>query len=205
MAGIHFVLMFGVIVVLFRSVLPLDPRSAGVLPTDAGDRRDLAFALVLIPCCRTFFLWFPGAVRAHIGEAEDRFFATIVLGRGLLSIAMLFVFGALFGALLNLAGLYDGNPPLALWRLGREISFNIAIVHAVRVGAVVMFSSSGIALRLRLHVRPVTVFGFAGAIVPLFASPATPWLQLIFPAWVLMVSGDILVLAHRNSIPVPTP
>jgi len=204
-AGVLFALMFGAIVVLFRSVLPLDPRSAGALLTDASDRRHLDFALALIPFCGIFFLWFLGAVRAHIGEAEDRFFATIVLGSGLLFIAMLFVFGALFGALISLAGLYDGDPPLALWRLGREISFNIAIVYAMRVGAVFMFSSSIIAYRLRIHVRPVTVIGFAGALILLFASPTTPWLQLIFPFWVLLVSINILVLSYRSRNPSSTP
>jgi len=192
-AGILFALMFGVIVVLFRSVLPLDPRSAGNWLTNAGDRRDLDLALALIPFCGIFFLWFLGAVRAHIGDAEDKFFATIVLGSGLLFIAMLFVFGARFGALVSLAGLYHGEPPLALWRLGREISFNIAMVYAMRVGAVLMFSSSVIAYRLRIHVRPVIVVGFAGALVLLFASPTTPWLQLVFPFWVLVVSINILV------------
>jgi len=204
-AGVLFALMFSAIVVLFRSVLPLDPRSAGALLTDSGNRHDLDFALALIPFCGIFFLWFLGAVRAHIGEAEDRFFATIVLGSGLLFIAMLFVFGALFGALINLAGLYNGDPPLALWRLGREISFNIAIVYAMRMGAVFMFSSSIIAYRLRIHVRPVTVTGFAGALILLFASPTTPWLQLIFPFWVLLVSVNILVLSYRSRNPIPTP
>ncbi len=204
-AGVLFALMFGAIVVLFRSVLPLDPRSAGALLANSGDRRDLDFALALIPFCGIFFLWFLGAVRAHVGEAEDKFFATIVLGSGLLFIAMLFVFGALFGALISLAGLYDGDPPLALWRLGREISFNIAIVYAMRVGAVFMFSSSVIALRLRIHARPITVVGFAGALLLLFASPTTPWLQLVFPFWVLLVSINILVLSYRSMNPSPAP
>jgi len=197
--------MFGAIVVLFRSVLPLDPRSAGTWLTDSGDRRALDVALALIPFCGIFFLWFMGAVRAHIGEAEDKFFATIVLGSGLLFIAMLFVFGALFGALINLAGLYDGDPPLAMWRLGREISFNVAIVYAMRVGAVFMFSSTVIAYRLRNHVRPVIVVGFAGALLLLFASPTTPWLQLVFPFWVLLVSVNILVLAYRRRNLSPAP
>jgi hypothetical protein len=204
-AGVLFALLFGAIVVLFRSVLPLDPRSAGALLQNAGDRRNLNFAFALIPFCGIFFLWFLGSVRAHIGEAEDKFFATIVLGSGLLFIAMLFVFGALFGALISFAGLYDGDPPLALWRLGREISFNIAVVYAMRVGAVFMFSSSIIAYRLRIHVRPVTMIGFAGALILLFASPTTPWLQLIFPFWVLLVSVDILVLSYRSRNPRPRP
>ncbi len=204
-AGILFALTFGAIVVLFRNVLPLDPRSAGAWLANAGDRRNLDVALGLIPFCGIFFLWFLGAVRAHIGEAEDRFFATIVLGSGLLFIAMLFVFGALFGALINLAGLYDGDPPLAVWRLGREVSFNIAIVYAMRVGAVFMFSSSVIAYRLRNHVRPVIVVGFVGSLLLLFASPTTPWLQLVFPFWVLLVSINILILAYRSKNPSPTP
>ena len=156
-----------------------------------------------MPFCGIFFLWFLGAVRAQIGEAEDKFFATIILGSGLLFIAMLFVFGALFGALLTLAGIYDGEPPLAVWRLGREISFNIAIDYAMRVGAVFMLSSSIVALRLRIHVRPVVVFGVAGALLLLFASPTTPWLQLVLPVWVLMVSVNILVRSYRGRPPLP--
>ena len=202
-AGVLFAVSFGVTVVLFRSALPLDPRSTGTLLQNSGDRRALDYALALIPFCGIFFLWFLGAVRAHIGEAEDRFFATIVLGSGLLFIAMLFVFGALFGALISLAGLYHGDPPLALWRLGREISFNIAIVYAMRVGAVFMFSSSVIAYRLRIHVRPVVVVGFTGALLLLFASPTTPWLQLVFPFWVALVSVNILVMAYRDRNPGP--
>ena len=204
-AGVLFALMFGAIVVLFRSVLPLDPQSAGAWLLNARDRRALDFALGLIPFCGIFFLWFLGAVRSHIGEDEDRFFATIVLGSGLLFIAMLFMFGALFGALITLAGLYDGHPPLAMWRLGREISFNISIVYAMRMGAVFMFSSSVVAYRLRIHVRPVVVVGFVGSLLLLFASPTTPWLQLVFPLWVGLVSINILVPAYRNQIPTPAP
>ena len=204
-AGIIFSLLFGIIVVLFRLALPLDPRSAGAWLTNADNRRGIDFALALVPFCGIFFLWFLGAVRAHIGEGEDKFFATIVLGSGLLFIAMLFVFGALFGALIGLAGDYDGDPPLATWRLGWDMSFNVAIVYAMRVGAVFMFSSSILAYRLRSHVRPVIVVGFVGSLLLGFASPTTPWLQLVFPFWVLLVSINILVLAYRNRNPSPTP
>ena len=203
MAGILFAVTFGVIVVLFRTVLPLDPRAAQHWFANASDRRALDIALGLVPFCGIFFLWFVGVVRSQIGDAEDRFFATIVLGSGLLFIAMLFVFGALFGALISLTELYHGDPPLAMWRLGREISFNIAIVYAMRVGAVFMFSSSIIALRLRIHVRPIVVIGFAGALLLMFASPTTPWLQLVFPFWVLLVSINILVLTYRNRVAGP--
>jgi hypothetical protein len=37
------------------------------------------------------FLWFIGVLRDRIGEREDRFFATVFLGSGLLFVAMIFV------------------------------------------------------------------------------------------------------------------
>ena len=198
-AGILFALMFGAIVVLFRSVLPLDPRSAGTLLTDAGDRRDLDFALGLIPFCGIFFLWFLGAVGAHIGQAEDRFFATIVLGSGLLFIAMLFVFGALFGALISLAGLYEvtRRSRCGDW-VGKFVQCRLRLRHARRCGLRLVVV---IAYRLPHPCPTLVVVGFAGALLLLFASPTTPWLQLVFPFWVLLVSINILVLAYRSRNP----
>ncbi len=44
-------------------------------------------ALGLIPFAPIAFLWFIGEVRHHIGDLEDRFFATVFLGSGLLFLA----------------------------------------------------------------------------------------------------------------------
>jgi hypothetical protein len=198
LAGIAFALLFGVIVVLARRVVPSDPHAAGSWLTNANSRRDLDIALALIPFCGIFFLWFMGAVRARIGDAEDKFFATVFLGSGLLFVAMLFVFGALFGALIGLAGLHNGNPPLAIWQLGRETTFNLATVYAVKMGAVFMIASSTIAYRLRIHSRLVVVVGYVAALLLLFASSTIPWLQIVFPFWVLLVSVNIVVLSYRN-------
>jgi len=116
-----------------------------------------------------------------------------------LFIAMVFVFAALFGALLGVAGLHDGNPPLDIWQLGRETTFNLASIYAVRMGAVFMIAASTIAFRLRIHSRVVAVVGYAAALLLLFASSSIPWLQLVFPVWVLLVSVNILVLSYHNA------
>jgi len=50
--------------------------------------------LGLVPFAGIAFLWFVGVVRDRIGEAEDRFFATVFLGSGLLFVGMLFVASA---------------------------------------------------------------------------------------------------------------
>jgi hypothetical protein len=185
------------------------PRAAGLAGvvfavlfawlTNASDRRDTQFALGLVPFCGIFFLWFMGAVRARIGESEDKFLSTVFFGSGILFIAMIFVFAALFGALLAVAGLHNGNPPLDTWQLGRTTTFNLASVYAVRMGAVFMIAASTIAFRLRIHSRIVAIVGYAAAVLLLFASSSLPWLQLVFPVWVLLVSVNIVVLSYRNA------
>lgn len=199
LAGVLFAVLFGIIVVLLRRVVPADPHAAGSWLTEASSRRQLRFALGLVPFCGIFFLWFMGAVRARMGEAEDKFLATVFLGSGLLFVAMLFVYAALFGALIGLAGRYQGDPPEDLWQLAREMTFNLASIYAVKMGAVFMITSSTIALRLRIHSRAIAAVGYFAAVLLLFASSSLPWLQLVFPFWVLLVSINILVLSYRHA------
>jgi len=199
LAGVLFAVLFGVVVFLFHKVVPANPDAAGGWLTNAGNRRDIQFSLSLVPFCGIFFLWFMGAVRARVGKSEDKFLATIFLGSGLLFVAMMFAFSALFGALIGLAGLHNGHPPLAAWQLGRETTFNLASIYSVRMGAVFMITSSTIAFRLRIHSRVVAGVGYAAGLLLLFASPSIPWLQLVFPFWVLLVSINIVILSYRRA------
>ena len=59
----------------------------------------MAIALNLVPFAGIAFLWFIGVLRDRIGEREDRFFATVFLGSGLLFVAMIFVAAGIGGAL----------------------------------------------------------------------------------------------------------
>ena len=82
--------------------------------------------------------------------------------------------------------------------MGRDTTFNLASIYAVRMEAVFMIASSTIAMRLRIHSRVVATVGYAAAVVLLFVSTWFPWLQLVFPFWVLLVSTNILVLSYRH-------
>ena len=199
LAGVLFAVLFGVVVFLFHKVVPANPDAAGGWLANAGHRRDIQFSLGLVPFCGIFFLWFMGAVRARVGESEDKFLATIFLGSGLLFVAMMFAFAALFGALIGIAGLHNGQPPLDAWQLGRETTVNLASIYSVRMGAVFMITSSTIAFRLRIHSRVVAVVGYAAGLLLLFASPSIPWLQLVLPFWVLLVSINIVILSYRRA------
>src|SRR5438132_11418534 len=96
-AGIIFsVLMISVLLVLRLSVRA-DPLEAGAwLRTSSST---VALALNLVPFAGIAFLWFIGVLRDRLGQQEDRFFATVFLGSGLLFLGMLFVAAAVIGAI----------------------------------------------------------------------------------------------------------
>ena len=70
----------------------------------------MEIALNLIPFAGIAFLWFIGVLRDRIGQREDRFFAIVFLGSGLLFVAMLFVAAAVSGGLFAAASRSSGPP-----------------------------------------------------------------------------------------------
>src|SRR6188508_287763 len=97
-AGMLFSVLLIVVFALLRSAVPADPQEPGSwLNTDSGK---IALALNLVPFAGIAFLWFIGVLRDRLGEHEDRFFATVFFGSGLLFLAMLFASAAIAGSLL---------------------------------------------------------------------------------------------------------
>ena len=99
-AGIIFSVLLITALVLLRVSVPAHPAVPGAWLTDSRRRTTVAIALNLIPFAGIAFLWFVGVVRDRIGEREDRFFATVFLGSGLLFVGMLFVGAAVAGGLI---------------------------------------------------------------------------------------------------------
>jgi hypothetical protein len=96
-AGMPFSVLLIVVFWLLRSAVPADPREPGSW-LDIGSGR-IALDLNLVPFAGIAFLWFIGVLRDRLGAHEDRFFAMVFFGRGLLFLAMLFA--ALAGALIT--------------------------------------------------------------------------------------------------------
>ena len=99
-AGVLFALLYGASLALIRHSIPADPTAdAGVwLESNAGR---ISLALNLVPYAGIAFLWFIGVIRDRLGDLEDRFFATVFLGSGLMFLALTFVGAALAGGLLS--------------------------------------------------------------------------------------------------------
>ena len=63
------------------------------------DARTVTLALNLIPYAGIAFLWFIGVIRDLLSDREDRLFATVFLGSGLLFLALTFIGAALAAGL----------------------------------------------------------------------------------------------------------
>ena len=194
-AGIAFSVLLATALVLVRLAVPGDPDDAGDWLTDGSKRNAVILALNLLPFAGIAFLWFIGVVRDRIGEGEDRFFATVFLGSGLLFIAMLFASGAIAGGLVIAA---DDHLSPGVWSFGRRVTHTLLTVYSMRMAAVFAISTTTIAARLGLAPRWLTILGLATGTILLVSPGIVPWIEIVFPAWVFVFSLHILVASFRS-------
>jgi hypothetical protein len=197
-AGIIFSVLLIAALTLLRLATPGSPAVAGTWLTDSGRRSAVAVGLNLVPFAGIAFLWFIGVLRDRIGEREDRFFATVFLGSGLLFVGMLFVAAAAGG------GLVASVTPSALpgpdtLALGRNVATGLLNVYAMRMAAVFTLTTVNIARRTQIVSRWLTVAGLVCALVLLVGIGITPWVELLFPLWIMALSLDILLFGRRAS------
>ncbi|MGC1565249.1 MAG: hypothetical protein WA794_04430 [Trebonia sp.] len=192
-AGIVFSVLMITALVLLRISAPAHPGAGSQWLTDSGRRAAVAVALNLVPFAGIAFLWFVGVLRDRIGEREDRFFATVFLGSGLLFVAMIFVAAAVGGALIAAAAVSSQLPGGGTLALSRNITNGLLNVYAMRMAAVFTLTTVTIARRTQIVSRWLTIAGIVCAVALLIGIGISPWVELLFPAWILALSLDVLL------------
>lgn len=192
--------------VLLLTALVLLLLRAGIRTADPArwldaDVRQVAVAINLVPFAGIAFLWFVGVLRDRLGPQEDKLFATVFLGSGLLFVGLLFIAAAAIGAL---TAFYSGGAPMAgtapAIRLVRHFAYNIAGIYALKMAAVFMLTASTLILRTGFTARWTAIAGYIAALFVLFASQALDWTVFVFPLWVLLVSVSILFDASEGTV-----
>ena len=196
-AGILFsALLIGALTLLWISI-PVDPLDPGAWLVTSLNR--VQFALSLMPFAGIAFLWFIGVLRDRLGESEDRFFATVFLGSGLLFLAMLFVASAILAAIITA---YEAMPSQLLnsgtFVFARAFAFNIMNIYAIKMAGVFMALTSTLALRTGFVARWIALLGYPLALLLLFGNFLFDLNLAIFPLWVLVISGYILIDNFRQ-------
>jgi hypothetical protein len=198
-AGLAFALLFATSVVLREWAIPSESDDFGAWVSDDAKRRAVLFSLQLLPFAGIAFLWFIGVLRDRIGQGEDRFFATVFLGSGLLFVAMSFVAGAISAGLISTAAeLSQAGDLGTVWPFGRRSAAALASIYGLRMAAVFTLSTTTLATRLGLVPRWLTILGYLTAAVLLLGAGNVRWLELVFPAWIAVLSIHILVIAFRR-------
>jgi hypothetical protein len=191
-AGIAFAVLAIAAMVLIRLSIPSNTGQSGAWLSDQSKRTAVDVALNLVPFAGIAFLWFVGVVRDRVGELEDRFFATVFLGSGLVFVAMFFVAAALAGGLVDAAAAHPSSTGSDTLSLGRDSTSILLDVYAMRMAAVFTLTTVTIARRTQIVYRWLWIAGYVTAIALLFASSASGWVELVFPAWILVLSINIL-------------
>jgi hypothetical protein len=192
LAGVIFALLFGSVLVLIRLRMPEGVKDSTYWLSN--NHTGIATAAVLMPFAGISFLWFIGVVRDGFGRYEDRFFASVFLGSGLLFLAMMFVATAVAAGLVATnAGVIDPAAHAEVIDFGKMVVLSTTKTYAIRMAAVFMISAATIWLRTGLMPKWLAVLTYLVAVAILIASDLTMWVTLAFPIWVLVVSGLFLV------------
>ncbi len=186
-----FGLLFGAVLILIRTKMPegIDSSTEWLHKGGGG----IAVAAVLMPFAGISFLWFIGVVRDGLGRYEDRFFASVLLGSGLLFLAMMFVSTAVAAGLVACnSGVVDMPAHREVIEFGKMVVLSVGKTYAVRMAAVFMISLATIWLKTGLMPRWLVAVSYLAAVALLILSDVSMWVSMAFPIWVLIVSGLIL-------------
>lgn len=194
-AGILFAVLFSLalLTMRFSPLATADDASIARLFDEGADRSLLVGALYLAPFAGIMFLWFVAVIRDQVGEREDKFFATVFFGSGLLFVALLFASAGVAGGIatgVRYLGL--DVPTAAEIGLLRTLSYTLMFGFATRAAAVCLFSIATLGLRSRTFPRWFAWTGYAIGLVLLLVVTFWDWVFLLLPAWVALVSLFIL-------------
>jgi hypothetical protein len=199
-SGMIFSTLFIASMVLVRIAVPADPDEPGEWLANSAVRDSVRYALHLVPFTGIAFLWFMGVLRNRVGLLEDRFFATVFLGSGLLFVATLFVAAAASEVMLYAFGSSTVAPRQSeTYIVVRRMVYALINIFGVRMAAVFMFATSSIGLRTGFLARWLSYVGLAVGLVLLLAISDFAWIILLFPLWVLLVSTWVLIADFRQS------
>jgi hypothetical protein len=158
--------------------------------------------LTLVPFAGIALLWFTGVIRDQLKDREDRFFATIFFGSGIIIVLLLFIWGALLGTIMRIAtletlGVIDSfSTDIYIYSivLMNEIIGNIGL----RMTGVYMTAVGTLWNRTKLMPRWITIITYILALGFLLAAERIREARFIFPVWVFVVSVYILILNYRS-------
>jgi hypothetical protein len=199
-AGGIFALLLIVSLVTIHFALPAKPADNGERLLTSPEREFLLVGLGLIPFAGVAFLWFIGVLRDRIGEREDKFFATVFLGSGLLFVAVLLVAEAL-GTAMVMSVHPNGQSGAVItpvwWEFTRNLNAQL-LQAALQMAGVFTTATSTLLLRTGAAPRWLAWTGTVLSVILILGAFFSGWTGLLFPLWILALSISVLIEIRRS-------
>ena len=201
-AGLLFTVLFttGLVLLRHEAIYTADDAELAALFARGDDLRMVIGGLYLAPFAGIMFLWFIAVIRDQIGEREDRFFATVFFGSGVLFVALLFV-GVMFAVAPSVGYRYldQPAPTAAEVDLLRAVSYTTTFAFENRAAGVFLFATATIGIKSGVFPRWFSILSYLLGAVLLLAVSFVDWAILVLPAWVAVVSVFILLRERARS------
>jgi len=195
--------------ILTITVMALTRRAAYVQPEDVTREfletwsGTFSIVLTIVPFAGIAFLWFTGVIRDRLRDREDRFFATIFFGSGIIYVLLLFLWGAILGTIMRMTTLEALGVVNAfsddVYVFGVVLMNEIVGNFAFRMIGVYMSAVGTMWNRTKLMPRWLTFITYILALGFLVAAQSIREARFIFPAWVFVVSVYTLILNYRST------
>jgi hypothetical protein len=199
-AGGIFALLMILSLLTIHFALPAKPADNADRLLTSPERQFLLVGLGLVPFAGVAFLWFIGVLRDRIGEREDKFFATVFLGSGVLFVAVLLVAEALTTAMVlsvNPSGQSGAVITPVWWEFTRNLSGQL-LQAALQMAGVFTTATSTLLLRTGAAPRWLAWTGAVLSVILILGVFFSAWPGLLFPIWILALSISVLIEVQRS-------
>lgn len=160
----------------------------------------LALGLYLMPFAGIAFLWFAVALRMWVARSnvrQDTLLSNVQLVSAIVFIC-LFLAGSAASTVLGITvELTEAPFDTSAARQFPLFGSALLLVFAMRMAAMFVFTTSGIARNHELFPRWFIWSGYAVGLFLMLSANLNPLLILVFPTWVLMLSVILLVEARQ--------
>ena len=194
-AGLLFAILFTAALLLLRNqpMMSAGDVELARLYATGQDLPTVIGALYLAPFSGIMFLWFIAVIRDQLGEREDRFFATVFFGSGVIFVTLMFAATAVASVpSVGVRYLGQAAPTADTVALLRSLSYALLFAFATRAAAVFLLATATIGLKSHVFPRWVVLTGYLFGVVLFLVVAFWDWVILVLPAWVAVVSLYIL-------------
>ena len=187
-------------------------RGPGLNPTDAeialfysdsGNRRTMIVAgLYLVPFSGIAFIWFIVALRMWTSGTVKRInvlLSNVQFAAGIVYVTLILVAGAAYSLVAATYELSDASLSPSVVREFPRFGSILFLTLAMRMAAMVVFTTSGIGRSTGILPRWFGVVGFVVGVALLLSGSLSPLLIVVFPTWLTTLS--IILLLRARQVP----